>query len=146
MNLFELIDTKRKELQEIADNWDLELKDYLKEEIHPRTQSFRASPRPDDIRAGVAGSQERELLGKDWATPSPGRPDVGIPFVKPEIGDVVEERGRLYRLGEPTPEGDFTTIEIASGRPGMTFLPRYLMSRFTPQKGKDGRHMWIPQE
>lgn len=137
MELLQQINAKCNEIQEILENWEFESLEALLE--------FNGAPERERASVAKAGEQEwRKQLGSQWgAKRDMGRPQAAA---NPEAGDVVQHKGVLYRLGEPTPQGDFTSVGVRDGRPGMDFLPQYLKKHFVAKVGKDGRRMWLPRE
>ena len=107
------------------------------------------SAAPADISAAKAYAGERDWrkqLGSEWGSSGGRTPDRyrgAFGGVEPEEGDVVEYRGKLYRLGGKNADGDFESTAVATGRQGLYFLPQLLKKKFYSKRGKDNRRMWI---
>lgn len=138
MKLIQEINEICTEINAILENYDFGSMEELMEVS--AAAMGRAAER--EFMQGAAGDKDiTKPIGQSWR----GREGGPRPMPKQreaEAGDHVQYQGKLFQLTGETPNGEFTSVEIRTKRPGPNFLPQ-MLSKFTPREGADGRRLWM---
>lgn len=147
MGLLKTIESDRAEIEYILENFGFknyqELLEFGNLALEPM----------DGERSGRARSGERDWAQSlDKTFKSDSNPNVDrllkhSSLSGPKRGDLVYLNGKvMLKLGEPEPNGDFKTIRVPTGKPGMSMMPRTIETGYMSRKGKDGGQLWVPKK
>lgn len=140
MKLLEEINATTNSIRDVVENYGFE---SLEELLEVSAAAMGKAAERDWV-SGMSDDGKPQL-GQTWRSRE-GGPRPAPKAREPQAGDHVQYQGRLFQLTGDTPNGEFTSVEIRTKKPGPNFLPQ-MLSKFTPREGGNGQRLWMqPQK